>query len=202
MATATLNPYRLKKPCPPCPFRSDVEKYLRADRAKEIADALYDGAGFPCHNTTEDAEDEDGMGIRVETEKSAQCAGALITMEKEGYSNQQVRIAERLGMYDPTALAMDAPVYDSLAEWAQSYEPVPFVMIDGEKVEYEYCGICDYSCENPAGYGMGGGAARNTDPPACHPVNDVCNMCGTPMCPACTSETPNLCAGCEEEDPG
>lgn len=53
---------------------------------------------------------------------STHCAGALITMEREGSFNQMMRIGERLGFYDPADLAMDAPVHDSLADWVATHD--------------------------------------------------------------------------------
>lgn len=210
MTETQFRPYRLKGPCAKCPFRSDIPKYLRPERAQEIADALYGGAEFPCHQTTETVEHEDGSETRERMATSAFCAGALITMEREGFSNQMVRISERLGLYDPEALKMDAPVYDSLAEWVDSYRETPTVTIthsDGttEVLEMEHCGVVTEDCEDPPGYSMGGGVARSTIEPTCHPVDDCCNHCGNPMCTACragenTEHGYPQCRYCAEEE--
>ena len=206
-----VRPYRMSKPCPKCPFRSDIPKYLRPERAQQIADSLYDGAEFPCHQTTEEVEDEDGMGERVATAKSAACAGALITMEKEGFSNQMVRIAERLGMYDHQALDMEAPVYGSLSEWVASYRETKTVEVTfngvTETLEYEHCGVVAQDCEDPPGYMMGGGVAESTDEPTCHPVDDCCVLCGSPVCSTCRAglyepdnpSSPPVCVYCVED---
>lgn len=105
--------FNLKRPCPACPFRSDIEQYITDERKEEIADSLRAGADFLCHKTIE--HDEDGEGVR--TRDSEFCAGALITMENEGFGNQLMRIGERLGMYRRDELDYDSPVYASLDEW-------------------------------------------------------------------------------------
>lgn len=203
-------PFRLKKPCPKCPFRSDIDKYLRFERVQEIANSLYQGAEFPCHQTTEHYEDPDtGAMERIVTSKSAFCAGALITMEKEGYSNQMVRISERLGMYDRENLDMEAPVYGSLAEWVASYVEVPTVTVEGpngvvEVLEFEHCGVVGPECEDPPGYMGGGGVMHSTEVPTCNPIEDCCGYCGTPACTACKSDHVDedgnpICVLCKEE---
>lgn len=200
---AQPRPFRLKKPCHHCPFRSDVPKYIRPERAQEIAESLYAGAEFPCHQTTEHVEHEDGSGETVATKRSAFCAGALITMEREGYSNQMVRVGERLGLHDHERLDMDAPVYDSLTEWVRSYRVIPTVTTDyGEVLELEHCGVVAEDCEDPAGYSMGGGAVENLDEPTCDPTKG-CSSCGATMCIACTAEDLNesgypICVYCAE----
>jgi len=101
--------FDLKRPCAKCPFRSDVEPYLRRSRAHEIARAL-DRSTFACHETTH------SLGAPVDRTEQ-HCAGALIMLESEGRPSQMMRIAERLGLYDRTKLAEDSPVHDSRAEF-------------------------------------------------------------------------------------
>lgn len=108
-------PYGMTTPCAHCPFRKDITPFLRPERVREIQLSLV-RAEFPCHKTTEEQEDEEGNSERVATSDSIHCAGALILMEKEGRSSQMMRIAERLGMYDPSKLDMEAPVFDSFDE--------------------------------------------------------------------------------------
>lgn len=118
-ADAPFRPFALKRPCGNCPFRSDQAPFLDRERAKDIADALLADASFHCHKTVSyDAEDGSGEV----TADSKHCAGALITMEREGFANQMMRIGERLGIYDPAALATDAPVHNSLADWVASHD--------------------------------------------------------------------------------
>lgn len=197
--------FRLRKPCPKCPFRCDIEPYLRPERVQEIADALYAGGAFPCHQTTEHVEDEEGNGEMLDTPRSAECAGALITMEKEGYEGQHARIGYRLGLYDPTTLDMDAPVYDSLSEWVHAVRGVPTVEVDGEVLEFEHCGVVGGDCEDPPGYAGGGGVMRSTEEPTCHPIEDCCSYCGNTMCSACRSEKTSdlgdpMCVYCAEDE--
>ena len=107
-------PFRLRKVCNNCPFRADVPFLgLSSDRVTEIADALRGGATFHCHKTLADSGDDLAVNPA-----SQFCAGALATMEQGGEVNQSVRIAERLGMYDPAEFDWAAqPVFSSLEEW-------------------------------------------------------------------------------------
>lgn len=41
----------------------------------------------------------------------------MLETKHEGRPNQMMRIAERLGFYDRTALVMDSPVSESLDAW-------------------------------------------------------------------------------------
>lgn len=112
-------PYTLRSPCGNCPFRTDVDLYLREERVREIAAQLHSNAGdFYCHKTTGGSEagefDPSGDG------RARVCAGALITLENENRPTQMMRIAERLGMYDRTELDMDAPVSTSMNEWVRA----------------------------------------------------------------------------------
>jgi hypothetical protein len=110
-------PYGMTTPCAKCPFRNDIRPYLTSDRVREIEHSLL-RAEFPCHTTTE----HDDEGECVPTGNEIHCAGALILMEKEQRSGQMMRIAERLGMYDPTKLDMGAPVYNSFKEMANAQD--------------------------------------------------------------------------------
>jgi hypothetical protein len=117
-STPAFRPFALKRPCGNCPFRSDRAPFLDRDRAQDIADSLEAGASFHCHRTLDyNAED----GTPEITESSKHCAGAMITMEREGKANQMMRIGERLGMYDRGLLDMHAPVHDSLGEWVLTH---------------------------------------------------------------------------------
>lgn len=109
------NPYSMMKPCPQCPFRSDIRPYLTESRVREIERAL-ERSEFSCHKTT--SFDDDGE--HTPTPDEAHCAGALILMEKEGRSSQMMRVAERLGLYDHTKLDMSAPVYDTFDDMADA----------------------------------------------------------------------------------
>lgn len=203
--------YALKTPCRDCPFRSDIEPYLRPGRAQEIAQTLLDGGGFACHKTVDysdsldDLESESYGQGRV-TADSQQCAGALATMERGGHMGQQARIAARLGLYDPEQLKPDAPVYGSLTDWVAAHRGGPQTVTtdDGEVIEYEHCGVVGEDCEDPAGYGGPSGAYENMDEPTCNPLTDNCQHCGANCCNACTAEVDEdgykTCVNCAEED--
>lgn len=105
------HPYRMTSPCDNCPFRSDVKPYITPGCVREIERSLS-RAEFPCHKTTEHDDD----GHRARSNDEIHCAGALILLEKEQRPSQMMRVCERLGMYDPSKLNMDAPVYDSFDE--------------------------------------------------------------------------------------
>lgn len=207
--------YSLRTPCRRCPFRVDVEPYLRTERAEEIARSLHEGAEFFCHETTETVTTEDGDETRAEGPRSRFCAGAMATMEREGNPNQMLRIAGQLGLYDPEK-NVDARklVHRSLSDWvmahARANSEVPTsVASDGSVVEWEHCGIVDDGCEDPAGYAVGGGVMENAEPPTCDPLTDECEGCARVACSACRSpewsdETGRFCAMCwnpdEDED--
>lgn len=110
-------PYSLTRPCPKCPFRSDITPYLRTDRVRDLARALV-RSEFACHQTTKPT----GDGDRVATKDSIHCAGALILLEKEKLPSQMMRICERVGLYDPTTMDMTSAVYDSWDEMIQAHE--------------------------------------------------------------------------------
>jgi hypothetical protein len=106
--------YNLKKPCPTCPFRTNIRPYLRPGRVREF------GRGeFPCHLTT--GESQDGEEA-IQLPDSEHCAGALIMLEKMGQPHQMMRICERLNFYDASKLDMSAPVYDSLDDMIEAHE--------------------------------------------------------------------------------
>lgn len=75
----------VKTPCLHCPFRRDVKPFLRPERAAEIAGAAWNKYNsFPCHKTTEYAEDAEGYGDMVATAASLECAGFLTMQINEG----------------------------------------------------------------------------------------------------------------------
>jgi hypothetical protein len=104
--------FDLKTPCVQCPFRTDIQPFLRPERAREITRAvLKAGQTFACHKTVR----HDDEGDSVPSASEQHCAGALIMIERLGVPNQMMRIAERLGVYDYRKLDMDAPVFASAA---------------------------------------------------------------------------------------
>lgn len=98
--------FTLTDPCGECPFLNRNAKSYGRRRLREMT-----LGAFHCHKTGTVAEDDElGTSEFVPTENSLYCAGALIFMEKRGQSNQIMRIAERLRLYDRTKLNMKAPV--------------------------------------------------------------------------------------------
>lgn len=67
----------------------------------------FASGAFHCHKTGTTDEETDNL---IATPASKHCAGALIYLEKRHRSNQMMRIAERLGLYDRTKLNMSADV--------------------------------------------------------------------------------------------
>lgn len=105
--------FDLRRPCPQCPFRSDIAAFLTPGRVREITNTMIRQQGtFACHKTT--AHDDDGEHCPSSSEQH--CAGALIFLERLGRPNQMMRIMERLGGYDRTKLDMDAPVFATPAQ--------------------------------------------------------------------------------------
>lgn len=101
----------LTKPCPKCPFRTDIKPFLTTGRAREICRELLQGqATFACHQTTKFDDDGEYLG---HSEKEQHCAGALIFLELQNRPNQLMRIYERIRSYDRRKLKMDSPVFKS-----------------------------------------------------------------------------------------
>ena len=114
-------PYGRTTPCDNCPFRNDIKPYLTAERVEELEEGLVRGE-FPCHKTTTHTDHPDGGDYLTNRDAEQHCAGALILLEKLEEPSQMMRISERLGMYDASALDMDAPVYDSWDEMIEAQE--------------------------------------------------------------------------------
>lgn len=180
----------LVRPCPHCPFRTDVHGYLRRGRAVEIATAIAGGATFACHKTTEEIEEWDGDGgDLVATANSQQCAGSLICQEHMENPNQATRVAERIGIYDPTRLDMSAPVARSLAQFIYHH--------GADEEEAECCSVCDPGCEAPAGMLINGFAV----PSEVEVELDMCPVCGEPVCESCSAPG-GKCPSCHAYDEG
>ncbi len=112
--------YTMTKPCPECPFRRGAGAVrLMSGRVDEIAGLMLNpqGGEFPCHKTTVVDEDDDESG-RCSTPDSQHCAGALIFAEKNDNHTGMMKIAGRLGMYDPSKLdqASFDEVFDDIDE--------------------------------------------------------------------------------------
>lgn len=116
-----MSSYSMTKPCPECPFRRGGEGMtpvrLTRGRVREIAGLMLNpqGGEFPCHKTT-------GIlnGERCATRDSIHCAGALIFAEKNSNHTQMMRVAGRLGLYDPGKLEGHDEVFDDMEEMLAS----------------------------------------------------------------------------------
>lgn len=183
--------YTLKRPCAKCPFRSDVPGYLRRARAQEIAEALARGGEFACHETTVPDSDDPESGL-TEGPGSKHCAGALIVMEREGQPGQMMRIAERVGEYDPAALDMGAPVVRSLYDFVRHHGEDE---ADAFEDEEECCNTVGPDCEAPAGILVGGAVLPAERTGELH----ECPGCGEFVCSACSNEE-GKCERCAEYD--
>lgn len=58
----------------------------------------------------------------VRSKKDQHCAGALIFLEAQERPNQMMRIAERIGCYDPSQLDINFPVVRSTEEFVEMME--------------------------------------------------------------------------------
>lgn len=103
--------FDLRRPCGQCPFRNDIEPFIRPARAREILHCLTAQQGtFACHKTTQGGTTEQ------------HCAGAMILLEKMGRPNQMMRIMERMRAYDHRNLDMTAPVYRTPLEMIRAHQ--------------------------------------------------------------------------------
>jgi hypothetical protein len=111
--------FDLIRPCPHCPFRTDIRPFLTPKRAREIGDAITrQQLTFTCHETTVlDESDEGGMR---DGPNAQHCAGVLIMLEKFQQPNQLMRWMERIGKYDRRKLEMTAPVFDDAGQFVDA----------------------------------------------------------------------------------
>jgi len=79
--------FSVKKPCAQCPFRKDVQPFLR--RASTIAQEMRDDTRwFACHQTTGQMH-----GKRVKPAEQSHCAGLMGVLWNEGRPNIAMRLA-------------------------------------------------------------------------------------------------------------
>jgi hypothetical protein len=186
--------FKLKRPCATCPFRTDVDGYLRRGRAIEIATSIANGAIFSCHKTVEYELDEEPI-----TKESSFCAGALLVMENEGAPNQAVRMAERMGLYDAAAMDRSAPVVASFAAFVEHHSETIASLVDEMRADEEAaedmtCCVVDAGCEAPAGYLVGGVVIPGDDGEVTE-----CPVCGENVCDNCSNDA-GVCRNCALED--
>lgn len=106
------SPAQRQSPCANCPFRSDIEFSLSAEKVALILLALQGDLDFPCHNTTA------AIGCKSGNEKG--CIGAAIFLEhtrEDGLrANRSFRIREsECGEFSRELLDMNAPVFTTEA---------------------------------------------------------------------------------------
>lgn len=112
--------FKLRRPCKDCPFRSDRFAFLTPARAKDIGAAVaHKDQTFTCHKTIDyslwDEEDDPEGENRGRGEGEQMCAGALLFIENVNPGgNYMVRLAQAVGLYDPTKLRRDVPVFATL----------------------------------------------------------------------------------------
>ena len=183
----------LHAPCGNCPFRKDRPFYLRPGRAREIA-MSFTQADFTCHKTIDYDEDVDPDSGEIVTggEHQKVCGGMLGMMRIEGFDNQMVRIAERLGLIDWEKV--DASnVYPSRRAFVEAMDE-----LHGEQPDdVPHCEVVGPGCEDPPGWMSSGGVVENMDPGL---AELDCSACGRPMCPACADDgEEGLCVECAED---
>lgn len=185
------------RPCAKCPFRADVPNYLRSGRRIQIATAIAQGGDFPCHETTVDCYDEDGMSDRQATSDSKLCAGAIKAALASGAVPQNIRIMSRLGMIDLDAIERTGAECLNLTAWAsvsrgegdgRDAEPVDDDDMSGP------CVVSGPGCMAPAGYLIDGVAV-----PSDVDADNACGLCGEPVCSTCISDS-GRCDSCADED--
>ena len=175
--------FSLRRPCPHCPFRTDVPAYLRGDRAAEIARSIAGGALFSCHETT--VPDEDDDSVMTDGPGSKMCAGAMLVMLAEEAPNQALRMAERFGYWDADAMDTSAPTFRSFAQFVRHHA--------GDDDGFEACCYSGPGCEAPAGFLVDGVAVPATS----GGETFACELCGEPVCGECAID--GVCPSCVDE---
>lgn len=92
------DPFEQMTPCKSCPFRTDHPPSLRPGRTRQIEADLKADKQFVCHGK-----------IR----QKVNCAGSLLMMVQLGLSNNPMRMAERLRIFDPKKLNKRVKIYPS-----------------------------------------------------------------------------------------
>jgi hypothetical protein len=94
--------YNLTKPCDECPYLRTSGFTFQSLKEHAVGE-------FACHKAC-DLTDDETVFVERKNGKTPHCAGALIFLEKQSKPHQMMRVAERLGQYDPTKLDMKANV--------------------------------------------------------------------------------------------
>ncbi len=87
------NIYRCTKPCDDCPFVDRHKLHISENRINEIKAQLDSGLSFNCHKTVypEVFGKEHDVGLKM-------CWGAWKYVKDTNNPNQQMQVAERLGI--------------------------------------------------------------------------------------------------------
>jgi len=103
--------FDLKTPCANCPYRKTGGIRLTPSRVADLIDyAIGDpGKTFPCHKAH-----------YADKPRNMNCAGHAIFAEKNKHRNQMLQIAQRLGLYDPSALRGHDEVFDTAEEMMET----------------------------------------------------------------------------------
>jgi hypothetical protein len=101
----------MKQPCRNCPFRINVPRYIRREKAANIDRSLQNDGHFPCHETV------DYSTVPPSTEESKICFGAALYLENAVQggcrNNYNFRLAMMRGDFHPSDLRKDENIYDS-----------------------------------------------------------------------------------------
>lgn len=182
----------LTAPCSNCPFLKKNGVRLRRERVKDLCrNALTSqGGSFPCHKTT----GVEGYDVPP-AQRNAQCAGMILFADKhDGFQNQAVRIAVRLGIFDATRLKREfsKKIFDN------EYQMMETAIDAEEETDSDItpCSVTDYGCEAPAGYMDGAYITEGEDN-----AEFICSECGEPVCGRCsrTVKKKTVCNDCRED---
>jgi len=176
-------PAYLSAPCSNCPFLKMGGVRVRTARMNLI----LRGSTFSCHKTVDydareengddDSDDEDNR-LSAPGKDEAVCGGFLIFNDKQQTDTQMMRIAQRLGMYNPADSKQRDKVFDTRSELMAS-------CLDAEELEeIEPCGIVNRDCEAPAGFVTDNGGVEEGTVGA----EFMCDSCDRPVCGACSVE--------------
>ncbi len=122
--------FKLKRPCPNCPYRKDCPPgWLTASRAAELAaEVILGDKSFACHKTVNYeawriAEEEGGEDMEYTYDGNEQfCAGAMILEKKCNQGgNLAVRIGRMFRGFKYEDLKGEDLVFDNTAEFIKHH---------------------------------------------------------------------------------
>jgi len=118
MSAPYQNLFKLRRPCPNCPFLKQGAIELAPGRLDGIVETLVsdDHSTFHCHKTVHNGRtggEWDDEGNYAASGNESMCAGAMIYLEKLGRPTVGMRVGHVLGLYSPGDLA---PHFDAVIE--------------------------------------------------------------------------------------